>query len=292
MLSRNISAVVFALLAPGLFGQTPPVSALPEDSGYTMRRGRNIQPFYEGWQKLPNGRTVMWFGYLNRNSEEETDVPVGPNNKFDLRADMGQPTHFYPRRRRFVFRVELPADWPEDRRLVWTVTANGRPDSANGWLQAEWEVDDGVIQMNLGLDTAPPDPPNFAPGISVKGDTAAVVGRVLTLAASATDDGLPKGRRPTNFQVTPQKATPLPIPVTVAPRAVRGLRIRWMLYRAPETGGSVTFDRGSTEPALGASAAELVTGATFSAPGTYWLRAVASDGMLETPYDLKVNVVK
>lgn len=281
-----------ALLAGGSFAQTVPVSALPDDSGYAIRRGRNIQPFYEGWQKLANGRTVMWFGYLNRNFEEEADVPVGANNRFDLRPDMGQPTHFYPRRRRFVFQVEVPDSWPADKRLVWTVTAHGRSDSASGWLQPEWEVDEGVIQMNMGQDTAPPDPPNSAPTISVKGDTSAAVGRTLRLAASTTDDGVPKGRRPTNFQVAPPKAAPMPIPVVVPPRAVRGLRITWILYRAPETGGSVTFDPAGTDPALGAASAELTTQATFSAPGTYWLRAVASDGMLEAPFDWKVTVVK
>jgi hypothetical protein len=205
---------------------------------------------------------------------------------------MGQPTHFYPRRRRFVFQVELPRDWSADKRLVWTVTTHGRTDIASGWLQPEWEVDDGVIQMNLGADTAPPDPPNSAPRISVKGDTSAVAGRALRLAASATDDGIPKGRRPTNFQVAPPKAATMPIPVLVPPRALRGLRITWTLYRAPETGGSVVFDPARTEPATGATSAELATGATFSAPGTYWLRAVASDGMLETPLDWKVTVVK
>src|SRR6186997_1498889 len=85
---------------------------VPDDSGFAMRSGRNIQPFYEGWQKLPNGRNVMWFGYLNRNFEVEADMPVGPNNRFDLHPDMGQPTHFYPRRQRFVFWVEVPVDWP------------------------------------------------------------------------------------------------------------------------------------------------------------------------------------
>ena len=287
---RPLLLAALVVFAPALGAQVAPASVLPLDSGYARRSGNNIQPFFEGWQKKANGGIVMWFGYLNRNFEEEADIPVGPDNRFDLRPDMGQPTHFYPRRRLFVFSVEVPADWPVDKRLVWTVTAHGRPDSANGWLQPEWEVDDGVIQMNLGIDVAPP--PNSPPSITVKGDTSAAVGRVLKLTASASDDGIPKARRPTNFQGTPPAMAPMPIPVTVAPRSVRGLRIRWILYRAPDTGGEVSFDSGQTAPAVGATSVELVTGATFSAPGTYWLRAVASDGMLETPYDLRVTVVK
>ncbi|MBM3734305.1 MAG: hypothetical protein FJW39_00840 [Acidobacteria bacterium] len=234
----------------------------------------------------------MWFGYLNRNFEEEVEVPVGTNNRFSLQPDMGQPTHFYPRRNRFVFQVEVPANWTEDKRLVWTLTVHGQSNSANGWLQPEWEVDDGVIQMNLGLDTAPPDPPNSPPAIVVKGDTTASAGRPLRLSASAADDGIPKPRRPTNFQLSGPAPPAVPIPVTVPPRAVRGLRIRWILYRAPETAGRVTFEPRGTAPALGATSAELVTAATFSDPGVYWLRAIASDGLLETPSDLRVTVVK
>jgi hypothetical protein len=41
---------------------------------------------------------------------------------------------------------------------------------------------------------------------------------------------------------------------------------------------------------MGGTSAELASDATFTAPGVYWLRAVASDGMLETPYDVKVTV--
>ena len=119
-----------------MYAQTAPVSVLPDDSGYARRSGTTVQPFYEGWQKMPNGKTVMWFGYLNRNFEEETDVPLGAENKFDLHPDMGQPTHFYPRRHLFVFNVEIPDNWPADKRLVWTVTAHGKaPQTASGWLK-------------------------------------------------------------------------------------------------------------------------------------------------------------
>jgi len=46
----------------------------------------------------------------------------------------------------------------------------------------------------------------------------------------------------------------------------------------------------SNRPVMGGQSSELNTQATFSAPGVYWLRAVASDGMLQTPYDVKVTV--
>ncbi len=271
------------------------IDQLPDEANFARAAGQLVQPFYEGWQRMPDGHIVMWFGYFNRNFEEEPDVPIGANNKFDLRDDLGQPTHFYPRRHLFVFRVDLPENWAVDKRLVWTLTVNGQTTSANGWLQPEWEVDNGVIQMNIGPGGAPPvDPPNEAPKITGSGDQAALVGKPLTLTVSATDDGIPKPRvrRPANANAAAAAPARMPMPpgATPPPRAQLGLRIRWMLYRAPVSGGQVVFETDSTRPVSGGQSAELTTAATFSAPGTYWLRAVASDGLLETPYDVKVTV--
>jgi hypothetical protein len=292
--ARHLPLAALTLLASALCGQTISTDALPEDGGYARAGGQNIQPFYEGWQKTPGGRLVMWFGYLNRNYDEQVDVPVGPDNKFDLRADMGQPSHFYTRRHLFVFHVDVPDNWPADKKLIWTVNARGRTSSASGWLQPEWEVDDGVIQMNIGPGGAPPDPPNSAPTVTVNGDTTASVGTALKLTASATDDGIPKARKRPAVANPAAAPAPMPLPAAAAPRprAQLGLRITWILYRGPDSGGSVTFDPDETKPVAGAVASELGTAATFSAPGVYWLRAVASDGLLETPYDLKVTVLK
>jgi hypothetical protein len=127
----------------------------------------------------------------------------------------------------------------------------------------------------------------------VRGDTTIGVGKALHLTASATDDGIPKARKraPVTNATAP---APMPLPAAAAPRprAQLGLRLTWILYRGPDSGGDVTFDQEETRPQPGATTAELATGATFSAPGVYWLRAVASDGLLETPYDLKVTVLR
>ena len=295
MRAPNLAATLLlgaAVVSVPLCAQGVSTDALPDDTQFGRASGQNIQPFYEGWQKMPDGRLVMWFGYLNRNFVEETDVPIGPNNKFDLKADLGQPTHFYPRRHLFVFRVDVPDKWPAEKRLVWTVTAHGKTSQANGWLQPEWEIDDGVIQMNLGTGGAPPDPPNNAPKITVKADTTAIVGKPLKLSAVASDDGIPKPRRRPAVAGTAPKDPPLlPPGAAPKPRAVLGLRVQWILYRGPDSGGDVDFDQEGSKPTIGATEAQLETGATFSAPGTYWLRAVASDGLLETPYDLKVTVI-
>ena len=53
----------------------------------------------------------MWFGYMNRNYEEELDLPVGADNTFEPGGDRGQPTHFTPRRHKDVFKVTVPKDF-------------------------------------------------------------------------------------------------------------------------------------------------------------------------------------
>jgi hypothetical protein len=212
----------------------------------------------------------MYFGYLNRNYEEQIDVPIGPNNSFDPGPDRGQPTHFVPRRQRFLFTVNLPKDWDPKRRVIWTLTANGKTEKAQGWLQPEWEVDAGVIQMNIGPGGAPPvDPPNTAPKITGSAAVTAAVSEKVTVTARATDDGVPKPR--------PGRAGGPP---------PRGVAIRWMHYRGA---GKVTFSSPTAEAPNG-KPVESTTTVTFSAPGTYVLRAIASDGLLEGMHDVTATV--
>ena len=125
-------------------------------------RGQSLQPVFEGWEKNADGTFSMWFGYLNRNYEERLNIPVGANNGFNG-EDMGQAEVFEPRRSRFAFKVVVPANFPKDRDLVWTVTANGVTQKAFGSLWPVWEVDQGTISANRGSRTAvdfdePPTP--------------------------------------------------------------------------------------------------------------------------------------
>ena len=134
----------------------------PAASAQTYHSGQNLQPVFEGWEQNGDGSFNMVFGYLNRNYEEHLNVPVGPDNYFEPgAADQGQPTFFYPRRQRIIFRVRVPADWG-DKELVWTVTAHGRTDRAVGWLVPEQIIDAQVVAMNRSGGGAP-DIVNAAP---------------------------------------------------------------------------------------------------------------------------------
>src|ERR1700682_62297 len=141
-------------------------TGVPVSAQVQYARGQNVAPAFEGWEHNPDGSYSLVFGYLNRNYEEEVDIPVGPDNHVDMGGDQGQPTHFYPRRQRFVFRVVVPKDWDKKRKVIWTLTSHGRTDQAKGWLQPEWELNEDVIIENLGGGV--PDPSNKPPTLTIR----------------------------------------------------------------------------------------------------------------------------
>ena len=116
--------------------------------------GQNIAPAYEGWERNADGSFNLVFGYMNRNWEEEFDIPSGPENGVEPGGpDQGQPTHFFPRRNRFVFKVRVPADFGDDE-LVWTLTTNGQTERAYATLKPDYFIDELVIQANYGAGGA------------------------------------------------------------------------------------------------------------------------------------------
>jgi hypothetical protein len=248
------------------------------DAQVGYARGQDVSPTFDGWEQNPDGSYTMHFGYFNRNSAEEIDVPIGPDNSFDAGVDRGQPTHFYPDRRWWVFEVVVPKDWPKDRRLVWTLTTHGRTSQARGWLQREWEVDADLITKNAGRDPSlmtagvnelDLDHENRPPSITVTPVRSISVSDTLTLAATASDDGRPK-----------------PVPDATG-RVQQGVRVRWIAYRSP---GKVRFDPGIMSGRVYGKPATLETKVTFAEPGEYRLRAIASDGQAFSTHDVDVTV--
>jgi len=237
--------------------------------------GQDVVPVYEGWLRNADGTFTFVFGYFNRNWKEELVIPAGPDNKLEPgEVDRGQPTYFLPRRQPWVFRVQVPSDWGQ-KELVWTITSHGRTEKAYAQLRLEEEIIERVIQSHGNLSRGEDDPnkPPFvkiAPVGSVRPNTP------VTLTAFVTDDGLPK-----------PKPEPVPRPGTQTNSVVRpkaGLSVSWMEYRGP---AKVTFD---SEGAIAVVSGQSMTTAHFAAPGTYILRAMASDGALSTTADATVVV--
>ena len=243
--------------------------------GAQYRRGQDVSPTFDGWESNPDGTFSFYFGYYNRNSDEEIDVPIGPENHFDLGdGDQGQPTHFYPGRRWFVFKVVIPKDWSKDKRLVWTLTNRGRTNVSKGWLEPEWEIDQLLISKNAISDpflraaNTNPSADNKPPVITGAPAQATTLPAAATLKVTVTDDGLPK-----------------PGPGDRGGK-VEGVRVQWILYRGP---GKVQFDPDLSPPVYGKPLTSE-TKVNFSAPGNYRIRAIATDGALFSTYDVDVKV--
>lgn len=258
------------------------VAAMSLSGQVRYATGQDVAPVFEGWEPNADGTYSLVFGYLNRNYEEEIDIPIGPNNTFEPGGDRGQPTHFYARRQRFVFMVRVPKDWDKQRRVVWTLTSHGRSNQAKGWLQPEWELNEGVIAENSGGGVLDPD--NKPPSITGSPAQTIALPNPVMLTASASDDGLPRrSARPSSFNSN-SDPTLAPNP---AARRQPGLQIRWILYRGP---GKVQFEPDSSGPPVFGKSVTVTSKASFDAPGTYVLRAIAGDGQLFAIHEVSVTV--
>ena len=276
----TLCAVLF--FSTGLLRLHAQESSFP---GVTYSRGQDVSPVFNGWERNPDGTFSMWFGYYNRNSEQQVDVPIGPANSFDSgNGDQGQPTHFYTGSRWWVFKVVVPKDFPTDKRIVWTLTNMGRTNVAKGWLEPEWEVDKLLMSADGASDPFTGSLGRPVSEAIIAGDVAPVITgnpaqtvtlpSVATLSVTATDDGLPKLRPGDRLADGSVRG------------GIQGVRVRWILYRGP---AAVRFDP-ALSPYVYGMPLTSETKVTFTVPGDYRLRAIASDGALWSTYDVNVKV--
>ncbi len=208
--------------------------------------GQGVAPVYEGFDINPDGSYNMWFGYMNRNYEEEIDLPVGENNTFEPGGDRGQPTHFVTRRHKDVFKVTVPKDFG-DTTLVWKLSAHGQPQQVVATLKPVWQID--RLRTTRGGNSEKISS-NLPPEVSVL--VTNQTPSTATLTVTAKDDGLPARRGQ---------------PV--------GMTVLWAKYRGP---GTVSF----TDAQIKLVAGRATTTATFSEPGEYILQSVVDDGSGES----------
>ena len=292
LLAAVLTVVALAAAAPYRLSAQVPTSSL------------NITPVYEGWVPNADGSYELMFGYVNREWDDATSIPLGANNTMEPAGpDLGQPTHFFPRRNRFVFQVHVPKDFGT-KEVVWSLTSKGRTEKAYGTLRPDYVLDDTVIMSNLGaggaLSTSPDMVGNKAPELKVDGRKArtAKVGEALSLSAAATDDGKPNRRN----------MPPILGGNYILPQSANGLRLSFFVYRG--TGDAVTFDPPQTkvwEDTRDGGGSPWSAGwivppvpegnrwqarATFAEPGTYVIRALAHDGGLFSSQDVTIVVTR
>src|SRR6188472_1442868 len=137
--NKLIVAALAATVAVGGWVVTGSAQQLPLQP--VKERGANITAAYEGWYSNPDGTFTLLIGYFNRNRAQTIDIPVGPNNRIDPGGpDYGQPTHFLPRRQWGVFTIPVPKDFG-DKKLVWTIVANGQTTSIPLSLHPNYQVE-------------------------------------------------------------------------------------------------------------------------------------------------------
>ena len=168
--------------------------------GQSYSSGQPVWPAFEGWDKNDDGSANLVFGYMNDNWQEEFDVPIGPENNVEPGGpDRGQPSHFQPRRNRFIFRVRVPKDW-SDKEMVWSLTTRGVARKAYGSLRTDLLIENIDIMSETGALGAGSSSPEIRadkpPTIALVGSRAmtATVGQPVTLTAVVTDDGVPRPR--------------------------------------------------------------------------------------------------
>jgi hypothetical protein len=307
------------------------LAAAASAQNLTYAKGQNVSPAYEGWEEDSAGRRFFVFGYMNRNWQEELDVPVGPDNRFTTgTADQGQPTHFLPRRNRFIFRVPVPPGFSEKDELVWSLTSRGKTEHAYASLRLDYKIDDVVKASETGAlgagSSSPEVRANTPPVLEVQGPRRieVKVGEAVPLVVTVSDDGIPKARAigagaavENEGSATRLSAANLaqvevlrtrrlmqpPSRVTVGKNV--GLHVGWFVYRGA---GSVKFDRdqiaswedtrtgGNSPWAPHWRAPQLppdgkvATTAWFYTPVEYVLRSRADDGALTADQQVVVVV--
>jgi len=257
--------------------------------------GQNVVPVFEGWERNADGTFSMVFGYMNRNYEEELDVPVGADNHFEpLDADQGQPAHFYARRQQFMFKVRVPKDWGQ-KDLIWTLTAHGKTEKAFGTLAPVWEIDTSVYQQNRG-GPGELHEEDAAPTIALVGPAQRTVGvgQPLVIDVLVTDDAHPTPRpsrsgsgnvaAAAGTRVIPPRQNPLTQAVVRLDPDVR-LGVTWVVHRR-STPAAVEFSPQRVAVAAGKASSSV----KFTEPGTYTLRGYADDGVLLNSADVVVTV--
>ena len=240
-----------------------------------LEAGQSITGAYEGWFANPDGSFSMLVGYFNRNTKESVDIPLGPNNQIQPGGpDYGQPTHFLPGRGWGIFTVKVPKDFGE-KKLTWTIVANGKPTAIKLWLNKDYEISPFSSAADVGPDADTPPTLRFQdfkdPGPMVQGPQGlsttrtATVGEPLPITVWLSDDG----KWFSNSGAKPRNLGPIPVTVT------------WSKYRGP---GTVTFSKEkpvaeklpSGDPKFVFNG-KATTTASFSEPGEYVLHVTIND---------------
>jgi len=241
-------------------------------------RGSSVTGAYEGWYYNKDGSVSLLVGYFNRNTKQEFDIPVGPNNRIEPGGpDQGQPTHFGTGRQYGIFTIKAPKDFGQ-KKLTWTLVSNGQTNTITLHTKPDYIVEPFE---DAASKNTPPVIKFTADGLGWSGPPSgfaatytATVGTPLELPLWISDEG-------------PKLNIPDPVgrgrgrggDAAAAAAAAAGftppppIGVVWSVFRGP---GGVKFDE--TRPKIDREHdGKTLVHATFAEPGDYVLRAQGND---------------
>jgi len=259
ILTAAAAAVSVLASAPPLTAQLP-----PELRDYPLatlhKSGDLVAPFFDGWFDNGDGTVTYAFGFLNRNTEEIVDIPLGEDNHIEpAQYDGVQPTHFpvYNRRgltgkrERQAFGITVP----RGTEVVWTLTHAGRTYSVPGRATST-AYDMGTFDQPAAFGSlhplvrfTPEGPVSTGPEGQSAPPVRARVGTAVTLAALVKDAGVRYG---------------------LAEKEVYPVHATWILHQGPEGARVQLSEESNTIESEGWGSA--TTQATFAVPGDYVIR--------------------
>lgn len=229
--------------------------------------GASITGAFEGWFKNADGSFSLLLGYFNRNTRQEIDLPVGPDNRIEPGGpDQGQPTHFLTGRQWGTFTVKVPADFGS-KKLTWTIAANGQTMVIPVSLHPDYEISP-LVEAAVR---------NTPPVLRFEEKGAAAQGPAQLITARSAKAGVPL-----NLTVWVQDDAKLTTSSGAAPRNLGApVTLRWSKFRGP---GTVTFAnaRPTVESLAGGTPGVPFTGkasttVSFGSAGDYVLHVVLND---------------
>jgi hypothetical protein len=221
-------------------------------------RGNFVAPYFDGWIQNDDGSHTFSFGFLNRNTQEDLEIPIGPDNFIEPAEFNGLQPEYFPvvsyggfggPRERGTFAVTVPADFQGD--VVWTIR------SPNGYVAS---VPGRTGSVAYELSVTPQAAGSLRPYVRFSPDGEPGWG----------PEGIFKDE-----VLTTSVGTPVSITIWGQDRGERDLRpldMTWQKHQGP-VGGVVEFEPESLRlETEGEEANQGTTMATFSEPGEYVLR--------------------
>ncbi len=268
--TRAFAVLLVGMIAVPLYAQLP-AHLRDYPLANFQKSGDLVAPFFDGWIDNGDGSVTMVFGFMNRNSEEIVDIPLGPNNYIrPVQFDGAQPTHFpvYRRfgltgiRERGAFAVTVPAGMAGTE-VVWTLSHAGHSYSIPG----------RAVSVAYEMSSDPRALGSLNPAIRFTRGGPEASGR----------EGIMGPR------VTASVGTPVTLSAFVQDLGERGqydvdslyqLGTEWIMHQGPSVPefGNAAMTGRAREAAAGEGAMissgwnEITTQATFMEPGDYVIR--------------------